>query len=71
MFVKVSVEMEDIANEMDLYRVAELIDPHIGDVLTDSFNADEDWVDDAIADLSDKDYARLFYALAKRFEKGE
>lgn len=71
MFVKVSVEMEDIANEMDLYSVTELIDLHIGDVLTDSFNADEDWVDDALADLSDEDYAKLFYALANRFKNGE
>ena len=71
MFVKISVEMEDIAKEMDKLHIIELIDPHIGDVLVDTFHADYDGVDCALADLSDEDYAKLFYALADRFKNGE
>lgn len=71
MFVKISVEMEDIAKEMDLCHVMEVIDPHIGDILVDIFHADYDWVDDTLAELSNEDYARLFHALADRFKNGE
>lgn len=71
MTVKIEIEIEDIAKEMNLYHVMEAIDSHIADTLTDSFHASRDWVDDAVIDLADKDYAKLFHALAERFEKEE
>ena len=71
MTVKIEIGMEDIANAMNLYNVMEEIDPHIADTLTDNFHASRDWVDDAVIDLTNRDYAKLFHTLAERFEKEE